>query len=65
MAIAGITVHPNEAWMKQIARNATMDEYGALLGCGYLGAARSTPSFGNVPMPRHQFTVYAATVRAT
>jgi hypothetical protein len=23
--IAGITPHPNEAWMKQIARNVTMD----------------------------------------
>jgi homeodomain-containing protein len=34
--IAGITVHPNEAWMKQMARNATIDEYGVLLGCRYL-----------------------------
>jgi hypothetical protein len=34
VAIAGITVHPNETWMKQMARNATMDEYGALLGPG-------------------------------
>jgi hypothetical protein len=24
--VAGITPHPNEAWMKQIARNVTMDE---------------------------------------
>ena len=23
--IAGITVHPNEPWMQQMARNATMD----------------------------------------
>ena len=36
VAIAGITVHPNEAWMKQMARNATMDDCGALLGCRYL-----------------------------
>ena len=28
--VAGITQHPNEAWMKQIARNATMDEWGFL-----------------------------------
>jgi putative transposase len=42
VAIAGITVHPNEAWMKQIARNATMDEYGALPGCGYLLHDRDT-----------------------
>jgi putative transposase len=42
MAVAGITVHPNEAWMKQMARNATMDEYGALLGCRYLLHDRDT-----------------------
>jgi hypothetical protein len=29
--IAGITDHPNEAWMKQIARNATMEGCGAAL----------------------------------
>ena len=40
--IAGITVHPNEAWMKQIARNATMDEYGALRDCRYLLHDRDT-----------------------
>src|SRR5262249_30183550 len=42
VAIAGITVHPNEAWMKQIARNATMDQDGALLGCRYLLHDRDT-----------------------
>jgi putative transposase len=42
VAIAGITVHPNEAWMKQMARNATMDEHGALLGCRYLLHDRDT-----------------------
>jgi putative transposase len=42
VAIAGITVHPNEAWMKQMARNATMDECGALLGCRYLLHDRDT-----------------------
>src|SRR5258708_7078337 len=36
VAIAGITVHPNEAWMKQIARNATMEDCGALRDCRYL-----------------------------
>ena len=34
--IAGITPHPNEVWMKQIARNVTMDEWGFLEGCRYL-----------------------------
>jgi hypothetical protein len=42
VAIAGITVHPNETWMKQMARNATMDEHGALLGCRYLLHDRDT-----------------------
>ena len=42
VAIGGITVHPNETWMKQMARNATMDEYGALLGCRYLLHDRDT-----------------------
>ena len=28
--IAGITAHPNEAWMMQVARNATMEEWGFL-----------------------------------
>ena len=34
--IAGITVHPDESWMKQIARNVTMEGYGALRDCRYL-----------------------------
>jgi putative transposase len=34
--IAGITVHPDELWMKQIARNATMEDCGALRDCRYL-----------------------------
>jgi Integrase core domain len=42
VAIGGITVHPNEAWLKQMAWNATMDEYGALLGCRYLLHDRDT-----------------------
>src|SRR3977135_515266 len=39
---AGITIHPNEAWMKQIARNATMDDCGALRDCRYLLHDRDT-----------------------
>jgi hypothetical protein len=34
--IAGITVHPDESWMKQIARNVTMEECGILRDCHYL-----------------------------
>jgi putative transposase len=40
--IAGSTQHPNEAWMKQIARNAAMDEWGFLDGRQYLIHDRDT-----------------------
>ena len=40
--VAGITRHPNDAWMKQIARNVTMDEWGFLDGCRYLIHDRDT-----------------------
>ena len=40
--VAGITQHPNEAWMKQIARNVTMDEWGFLANCSYLIHDRDT-----------------------
>jgi putative transposase len=34
--VAGITLHPNEQWMHQIARNVTMDGWGFLGNCRYL-----------------------------
>jgi putative transposase len=34
--LAGITTHPKEAWMMQVARNATMDEWGFLKPGQYL-----------------------------
>jgi hypothetical protein len=40
--IAGITVHPDERWMQQIARNATMEGCGALRDCRYLLHDRDT-----------------------
>ena len=40
--VAGITQHPNEAWMKQVARNVTMDEWGFLDNCSYLIHDRDT-----------------------
>lgn len=40
--IAGITVHLKEAWMKQIARNVTMDDCGALRDCRFLLHDRDT-----------------------
>ncbi len=40
--IAGMTPHPNEAWMKQIARNVTMEEWGFLGNSRYLIHDRDT-----------------------
>ena len=40
--IAGITIHPNEPWMKQMARNATMEGCGTLQDCRYLLHDRDT-----------------------
>ena len=34
--IVGVTSHPNEAWMMQIARNVTMEEWGVLKPGQYL-----------------------------
>jgi putative transposase len=34
--VAGITDHPTQGWMKQVARNVTMDGWGILDGRGYL-----------------------------
>ena len=46
--IAGMTAHPNEAWMRQIARNLTMGEWGVLKSGQYLihdRDAKFCPSF--------------------
>jgi len=40
--IAGITIHPDEPWMRQIARNVTMEGCGALRHCRYLLHDRDT-----------------------
>jgi transposase InsO family protein len=40
--IAGITAHPHERWMQQIARALTMDEWGFLHNCRYLIHDRDT-----------------------
>jgi transposase InsO family protein len=40
--IAGVTAHPNEAWMMQIACNLTMDEWGLLKPGQYLIHDRDT-----------------------
>ena len=40
--IAGITIHPDERWMQQMARNVTMEGCGALRDCRYLLHDRDT-----------------------
>ncbi len=40
--VAGITPYPNQTWMKQIARNVTMDEWGFLESRRYLIHDRDT-----------------------
>ena len=40
--VSGITPHPNERWMKQMARNVTMDGWGFLDNCQYLILDRDT-----------------------
>src|SRR5919106_3040186 len=40
--IAGVTAHPNETWMKQMARNLTMDAWGILRPGQYLIHDRDT-----------------------
>jgi hypothetical protein len=49
--IAGVTVHPNEEWMKQMARNATMEGWGTLrLAVGFLLRIRKRMIAGGAPM---------------
>src|SRR5450830_348308 len=40
--IAGITVHPDQPWMQQMARNVTMEGCGTLRDCRYLLHDRDT-----------------------
>ena len=40
--VSGLTPHPNERWMKQVARNVTMDDRGFLNNCRYLIHDRDT-----------------------
>jgi len=42
VSIAGITHHPHESWMQQIARNATLEEWGPLNRCRYVLHDRDT-----------------------
>jgi transposase InsO family protein len=49
--VAGVTPHPNEAWMVQVARNVTMEEWGCLSPGQYLIHDRDTkfcPAFQQI-----------------
>jgi putative transposase len=45
--VAGITIHPDEPWMKQMARNVTMEGCGILRDCRYLLHDRDTKYTGS------------------
>ena len=36
VSIAGITDHPDRCWMRQVARNVTLEGLGSLNGCRYV-----------------------------
>jgi putative transposase len=42
VSVAGITRHPNEKWMEQIARSATQEGWGYLQPCRYVLLDRDT-----------------------
>jgi hypothetical protein len=46
--VAGVTPHPNESWMVQVARNVTMEEWGFLSPGQYLIHDRDG-KYGSVP----------------
>jgi putative transposase len=51
VSVAGITRHPDQEWMEQIARSATQETWGYLGGCRYVLHDRDTkfcPSFRSV-----------------
>src|SRR4030095_4138428 len=51
VCLAGMTPHPNEEWMKQIARNVTLETWGFLESCKYLLHDRDgkfCPSFDQI-----------------
>jgi hypothetical protein len=51
VCLAGMTPHPDEAWMKQIGRNVTMEQWGFLANCRYLLHDRDgkfCPSFDEI-----------------
>jgi hypothetical protein len=51
VCLAGMTPHPNEEWMKQMARNVTLETWGFLENCKYLLHDRDDkfcPSFDEI-----------------
>jgi putative transposase len=62
--VTGITLFPNKGWMRQVARNVTMPDWGFLSGFRYLIHDRDTKfsdafqailkSVGLTPLPSHR-----------
>jgi putative transposase len=51
VCLAGMTPHPDEAWMQQMARNLTLEQWGFLANCRYLLHDRDgkfCPSFDEI-----------------
>jgi putative transposase len=51
VCLAGMTPHPDEAWMQQMARNLTLQQWGFLANCRYLLHERDgkfCPSFNEI-----------------
>jgi putative transposase len=51
VSLAGVMPHPDEEWMKQIARNATLEQWGFLSDCRYLfhdQDAKFCPAFDRI-----------------
>src|SRR5207245_8717318 len=51
VCLAGMTPHPDEEWMKQMARNVTLERWGFLVNCRYLlhdRDAKFCPAFDRI-----------------
>jgi hypothetical protein len=57
--IAGVTAHPKEQWMRQVARNMTMEEWGFLEPGQYL-IHLSTTVIANIVMRSVKFSTTLA-----
>jgi hypothetical protein len=52
VSVAGITRHPDEEWMQQIARNASQESWGQLHRCRYVLHDHDTKFCASGPLSR-------------